>query len=130
VLTVALVGVRSSSLPAAAVSNAKIQHVVIIYQENHSFDNVLGPWCVQQKPLRRGHLGKTLSGATIALKQAADVVPNVGHSNGGQIAPLIGARWTGSTVSRLQESGLRLLQRLPTVADPQPRQPREHLCRV
>ena len=42
--TVALGGLLAGST-ATAQPVTPIQHVVVIYLENHSFDNVLGYWC-------------------------------------------------------------------------------------
>ena len=38
-----------------------IRHVVIVYQENHSYDNVLGLWCVRHP---RRHCDGAASGRT------------------------------------------------------------------
>ena len=60
-----------------------IQHVVVIYQENHSFDNVLGYWCKTFTPARcDGYTGTvTLKDhAVVAMQQASDVVPLINHS--------------------------------------------------
>ena len=35
----------AAGLPAATAGSSPIQHVVVIYLENHSFDNILGYWC-------------------------------------------------------------------------------------
>jgi phospholipase C len=57
-----------------------IQHVVIIYQENHTFDNVLGRLCVLDSRCDGANSGKISTGATIPLSTATDVIPNVAHS--------------------------------------------------
>jgi phospholipase C len=48
---IALVASAAAVSPVTLVRGSSfstpIQHVVFIIQENHSFDNVLGPWCVQ-----------------------------------------------------------------------------------
>ncbi|MFL5766331.1 MAG: alkaline phosphatase family protein, partial [Actinomycetota bacterium] len=69
-----------------------IQHVVVIDQENHSFDNVLGGLCADIASAEiTGHQacdgatsGTISTGETIPLSSAADLVPAVDHSVVGQ----------------------------------------------
>jgi len=68
-----------------------IDHVVVIYQENHSFDNVLGSLCnqiaqgqVQHDPCDGATSGVLPDGSIIPLAQASDIVPTVAHSSGSQ----------------------------------------------
>jgi phospholipase C len=72
--------------PAAAATAlpTPIRHVVVLYQENHSFDNVLGRWCVSTKRCAGTTVGKLPGGATIPLGQASDVVARVGHQSSDQ----------------------------------------------
>ncbi|MEA2555697.1 MAG: phospholipase [Actinomycetota bacterium] len=81
-------GSSSSDVPFVVIP---IQHVVIIDQENHSFDNVLGKLCVevrQGKIVRPGAnarcdgraKGKLSTGQTIKLPLSPDIVPPVRHS--------------------------------------------------
>ena len=54
-----------------------IEHVVIVYQENHSYDNVLGLWCARH-PRRHcdgATSGKTSTGKVVHLSHTPDVVP-------------------------------------------------------
>src|SRR5205814_9548879 len=44
--TVAAMGAGTGAA-GARTGSSPIQHVVIIYQENHSFDNVLGAFCLE-----------------------------------------------------------------------------------
>jgi phospholipase C len=72
-----------------------IQHVVIFYQENHSFDNVLGLIC-HSRPTpcdgaTTGHVGNT----TIPLSQASDVVPQVVHDTPSQLAGIDNGKMDG-----------------------------------
>ena len=63
-VTASLILTAKDGEPARATP---IRHVVIIDQENHSFDNVLGYWCAKH-PARHcdgATSGKTSSGATI-----------------------------------------------------------------
>ncbi|OLE36343.1 MAG: hypothetical protein AUG48_07650 [Actinobacteria bacterium 13_1_20CM_3_68_9] len=61
-----------------------IQHVVIIYQENHSFDNVLGKLCVLDDRCNGATTGVLPDGQVIPLRRATDIVPDVEHLSGGQ----------------------------------------------
>ena len=63
-----------------------IQHVVVIYLENHSFDNVLGFWC-DANPGRCPDGGMPVSvtlsdGTVVTPGTATDKVPNVEHLGG------------------------------------------------
>jgi hypothetical protein len=77
-----------------------IRHVVIIYQENHSFDNVLGKLCSEigsgaitgHQPCDGATSATLSSGQTIALAPATDVVPNVDHSVAGQSTAIDGGK--------------------------------------
>ena len=53
---VAVVGVAAVSAPAAegAGKLQDVQHIVVIYEENHSFDNLYGGWEGVQRLRRRG----------------------------------------------------------------------------
>jgi phospholipase C len=62
-----------------------IQHVVVIYQENHSFDDVLGGLCVKQHVACDGTTTGVLDdGTRIPLSAEPDIVPQVGHASGVQ----------------------------------------------
>ena len=43
-LIAALTAVAVAAVPAAANRSKHISHVVVIYEENHSFDNLYGGW--------------------------------------------------------------------------------------
>jgi phospholipase C len=75
-------GAQSTQTSAAAAS--PIKHVIVIFQENHSFDNVLGKLCVVDRRCDGATTGKLLDGSTPALTQASDIIPNVGHSTNAQ----------------------------------------------
>ena len=62
-----------SGVPASS----PIQHVVILFQENHSFDNVLGYLCVQDNRCDGVTSGKTHDGQTIPLSAARDIPPSI-----------------------------------------------------
>jgi phospholipase C len=72
-----------------------IRHVVVIYQENHSFDNVLGQLCAQHlrpTPCDGATTGQLANGSTIKLSQSPDIVPNVDNSRGAQTTAIDGGK--------------------------------------
>jgi len=76
-----------------------IRHVVVIYLENHSFDNLLGFWC-DDNPRRCPDGGMpssvTLSnGARVTPSTDPDKVPNVNHSVASQVAAIDGGKMDG-----------------------------------
>ena len=96
--------------PAPAPSSlvptvSPIKHVVVIYQENHSFDNVLGKLCTEiPTTIVRPGLGMSCDGTTqgtllggtpIALTQTPDIVPNVNHSSDAIAAAMNGGAMDG-----------------------------------
>jgi phospholipase C len=64
-----------------ATASDRIKHVVIIFQENHSFDNLLGLFCVQHRDRHcNGRTyGKVSTGQTIHLRHGPDIPPKVLH---------------------------------------------------
>jgi phospholipase C len=84
----------SGSSPANA---SPIQHVVIIYQENHSFDNVLGAWCYNSGRCDGTLRGKLPGGTTVPLRVAADLVPEVAHGIAAQYTAVNGGQMDGFT---------------------------------
>ncbi len=74
-----------------------IQHVVVIYQENHSFDNVLGAFCQATVPPRcdGATTGTLPDGTTIPLAQATDRIPVVDHTTAGQTTAIDGGKMDG-----------------------------------
>src|SRR5215471_16688309 len=88
---IALAGFLPGST-ATAQPVTPIQHVVVIYLENHSFDNVLGFWC-DDHPGRCPDGGMpssvTLSnGAVVTPHTDPDTVPNVNHNVAAQVAAI------------------------------------------
>jgi len=85
-LFVALPGSRSKPAEAKATASvaSPIQHVVVIFQENHSFDNMLGKLCVVDARCDGTVTGTIESDKVIPLSQATDIVPIVSHSVRGQ----------------------------------------------
>jgi phospholipase C len=74
-----------------------IKHVVVFYQENHTFDNVLGVFCTTTTPHRCDGVrtGKTHTGATVPLTSAADVVPQIDHNVESQQEAINGGAMNG-----------------------------------
>lgn len=88
------VAALSAATPAASAASP-IKHVVVIFQENHSFDNVLGKLCVVDQRCDGSTTGKLLNGGTPPLQQAADLIPNVAHSTQGQQQAIDGNKMDG-----------------------------------
>jgi phospholipase C len=73
-----------------------IQHVVVIYQENHSFNEVLGWLCTQNPGRCLGtKTGKLSNGTTITLQQAPDVPPVIAHTASSQTQAIDGGKMDG-----------------------------------
>jgi phospholipase C len=77
---------------ATAQQVTPIRHVVVIYLENHSFDNVLGFWCDSQ-PGRCPGGGMPASvrlsnGAVVTPYVMPDTVPDVNHTVASQLAAM------------------------------------------
>src|SRR5262249_12113812 len=83
-----------------------IRHVVILFQENHSFDDVFGRFCADvadgtivrdglHMPCDGAVTGTTSGGETIPLAPAKDLVPNVAHSVAAQRISIDGGAMDG-----------------------------------
>ncbi len=72
-----------------------IRHVIVIYEENHSFDNLLGALCVQDNRCDGTTSGKLPDGTQIPLAQAPDVVPLVDHGVAAQALAIAGGAMDG-----------------------------------
>jgi phospholipase C len=79
---------------AAVTVTSKIKHVVIIYQENHTFDSLLGAVCKQRTVPCNSYLGPVTlaNGTTVQNRQMPQPVPEVAHSVGSQRAGMAN-RW-------------------------------------
>ena len=89
-------GVAHRGEPVGAPSGLPpIHHVVIVYQENHSFDNVLGALCVEDARCDGATTGQLATGATIPLSQATDLVPSAAHYGHDQITAMDGGKMDG-----------------------------------
>jgi Tol biopolymer transport system component len=72
-----------------------IDHVVIIYMENHSFNDVLGDLCVVDARCVGSTTGQLHDGTTIPLARAPDIAPDVAHSGGAQEIAINGGQMNG-----------------------------------
>ncbi|HKH14769.1 MAG TPA: alkaline phosphatase family protein [Solirubrobacterales bacterium] len=72
-----------------------IRHVVIVYQENHSFDNVLGRLCARTGRCQGATRGTLPDGSRIPLATSPDIVPRVGHQTSAQNAAINGGLMNG-----------------------------------
>jgi Phosphoesterase family len=90
VLALAVVAAASLRMATAGGASPPIEHVVVILQENHSFDNVLGQLCIHDKRPKcsAAGAGKNEKGETIALSKAADIVVPVAHGQSSQLAAM------------------------------------------
>ena len=88
----------STSSPSPTPGTTPIKHIVIFYQENHSFDNVLGALCAantRATPCDGATSGLLPNGTVQPLSQAADVIPDVDHSVDGQTTAIDGGKMDG-----------------------------------
>ncbi len=74
-----------------------IKHVVIIYQENHSFDNVFGRYCAESGRCDGATEATLPDGSTVPLRTSPDVVPNAGHRTQAQVTAIDGGKMDGFT---------------------------------
>src|SRR5437588_8413855 len=96
------VGAASGASPLAAARAAAatpIKHVVVIYLENHSFDNILGYWC-NDNPGRCPDGGMPASvglsdGTTVTPSVTPDKIPQIDHSVASQVAAMDGGKMDG-----------------------------------
>jgi phospholipase C len=70
---------NGAATSSAAPIATPIRHVVVIYQENHSFDNVLGKLCVRDGRCDGVTKGTWPDGSTRRLGHATDLVPSMAH---------------------------------------------------
>jgi phospholipase C len=91
-----------ATFDAAGAPGSPIKHVVVIYQENHTFDNLLGFWCAQTghcigmpptvtlKPLTAGDQPWVVTPSV-----TPDIVPGLGHDVAAQTAAMDGGLMDG-----------------------------------
>lgn len=96
VAAAAMFGLSGPVRPAHAADPVNpIQHVVIIYQENHSFDEVLGALCIQDARCDGSLTATMLNGSTRALKKSSDIVPTVNHDTLSETTAINGGLMNG-----------------------------------
>ena len=92
---------RSASAGAAPrhtspLFGSPIKHVVVIYQENHSFNDILGALCVQENDRCLGTTkGQISNGSTVTLTAEPDIPPEVGHKSADQETAINGGLMNG-----------------------------------
>jgi phospholipase C len=103
VISASVVGFTLTQSQSVRAGSSPIRHVVVIYQENHSFDNVLGRVCAEiasgqivgHAPCDGATRGRTSKGLTLPLATSPDVVPTVAHTVGTQIKDINGGLMNG-----------------------------------
>jgi len=84
---------------AGTAGAVPITHVVIIFQENHSFDNLFGLFCRNHPDRQGGCAGVTnglrSDGTRVALRRPGDIVPNIAHDPPAQIRGVNGGKMNG-----------------------------------
>jgi len=99
-LTVTVAGLSGLAMAnSASAQPSAIQHVVVLYLENHSFDSLLGYWC-DDNPGRCPDGGMpahvTLSDGTVVTPTVSpDIVPEVSHTVQSQEAAIDHGRMDG-----------------------------------
>jgi phospholipase C len=93
-------GTQSSGAAVASAGGAvvsPIQHVVLIYQENHSFDETLGVYCRTRATSCDGDTGpvRLKDGTVVPMTQSPDIVPLVDHGVASQVAAIDGGAMDG-----------------------------------
>jgi phospholipase C len=95
-VAVAAVVAMSASMPSSAVTASPIRHIVVLYLENHSFDNVLGFWCDQHAQVAASRCPdggmpasvRLSNGAVVVPSTDPDTVPNENHNVAAQVAAM------------------------------------------
>jgi phospholipase C len=96
----ALAAAGLASLPLTSAASAPpIRHVVVLYLENHTFDNVLGYWCdIHRARCPDGGMPAqvTLSnGAVVKPTVSPDIIPNVTHNGEAQVVAMNNGKMDG-----------------------------------
>lgn len=113
----------------AAAGSSPVKHVIIILQENHSFDNLLGKFCAEVKSaaIQRGGAddpcdgvttGKISTGQTVPLVSAPDFVPTASHSVVGQQEAIDDGKMDGFNTTNGCEGGPSLYDNCYNQYDP------------
>src|SRR4051812_30039048 len=83
---------------AASTGPVPIKHVIMIFQENHSFDETLGAVCLETSPKRcDGYVGPVTlrGGIVVPTKVSPDKVPLAGHGVTSQTKAINGGLMDG-----------------------------------
>jgi phospholipase C len=80
---------------ATTSTSSPIKHIVVIYQENHSFDEVLGALCVQDQRCDGSLTATLLNGTQHPLTKSPDVVPTVNHDTLSETTAINGGAMNG-----------------------------------
>ena len=83
-----------------------IKHVVVLLEENHTFDNVFGKFCAEiasHQIVRPGYgsgcdgatVGMETAGQVVPLSPAPDIPPGIDHDTAGQTADIDGGKMDG-----------------------------------
>ncbi len=89
-------GAAGSDRTARTRFATPIRHVVVLMQENHSFNDLLGRLCVDEHRRCRGSSVGVISGGTrIKLSPEPDLAPSVGHAIADQRAAIDHGRMDG-----------------------------------
>src|SRR5262245_38559395 len=89
----------AASPPLTTAAAPPVRHVVIIYLENHSFDNVLGFWCdAHRARCPDGGMPakvKLSNGAVVKPTVDPDTIPNVDHTGHAQVVAMDHGKMNG-----------------------------------
>jgi phospholipase C len=85
----------TAGLGPVVATTTPIKHVVLLFMENHSFDNVLGHLCVTDARCAGATTARLSTGKTVALPPATDLVPHVPHASWTQVAAINGGTMDG-----------------------------------
>ena len=92
-------GVAALAAPVsspARSSSSPIQHVVVIYQENHTFDETLGGYCRPGRPDAMDTAGRSPEERQVVrMTQSPDIVPHVIHDVASQVTAIDGGAMDG-----------------------------------
>ncbi len=89
-------GAAALGVPTGPLSQSPIKHVVVIFQENHSFNDLLGKLCVHEGNRCSGTTTGVISdGTRIPLSTEGDLPPSVGHDHDSEVAAIAGGRMDG-----------------------------------
>lgn len=92
---VAAVSAATMTSGSAATKSSPIQHVLVVFQENHSFDDTLGKLCQLDRRCDGAITGTFPNGQQAPLTPEPDLVPVVDHSVSTQAKAVNGGKMDG-----------------------------------